>query len=199
LIALDAATGQPCEAFGKSGSVDLTVGAEPYGGNPYSDNPYGASFRIAMYSMSSPPAVVGDLVIVGSAIRDNVGVVQHRGVVRAYDARSGALRWTWDPIPREAGQPGYKTWEGKLAHRTGAANVWAPISVDPALDLVFLPTTSPSPDVRSIFGSYIQCCWPVAASSANTRVEGVLKYRVLSTMIGVASKAPRYVENWVPS
>jgi quinoprotein glucose dehydrogenase len=59
-----------------------------------------------MYSVTSPPAVAGDLVIVGSAINDNVGVFQHRGVVRAYDARSGALRWTWDPIPREAGQPG---------------------------------------------------------------------------------------------
>ena len=146
LLALDAASGQPREAFGKGGSIDLTAGAEPFGGSPYPDNPYGTRFRIGMYSVTSPPAVAGDLVIVGSAINDNVGVVQHRGVVRAYDARSGALRWTWDRIPREAGQPGFKSWEGKLAHRTGAANVWAPISVDPARDLVFLPTTSPSPD-----------------------------------------------------
>ena len=99
-----------------------------------------------MYSVTSPPAIISDLVIVGSSIIDNVGVVRQRGVVRAYDTRSGSLRWTWDPIPREKGEPGYSTWEGKLAHRTGAANVWPPISVDPGRDLVLLPTGSASPD-----------------------------------------------------
>jgi quinoprotein glucose dehydrogenase len=98
LIALNAVSGQPCQTFGKAGEIDLAAGAEPYGGNPYPDNPSGAGLRIGMYSVTSPPAVAGDLVIVGSAIKDNVGVVQYRGVVRAYDARSGALRWTWDPI-----------------------------------------------------------------------------------------------------
>ena len=140
LIALDAATGQPHRAFGRGGSIDLTVGAGASGGDPYDGHVVGE------YNVTSPPAVIGDLVIVGAAIGDNIGVVQQRGVVRAYDARNGALRWSWDPIPRQPDDPGYKTWEGKLAHRTGAANVWPPISVDPARDLVFLTTTSPSPD-----------------------------------------------------
>jgi quinoprotein glucose dehydrogenase len=66
--------------------------------------------------------------------------------VRAYDARSGALRWSWDPIPRQPGEPGAETWRGPIALQTGSANVWPPISADPERDLVFLPTTSPSPD-----------------------------------------------------
>jgi quinoprotein glucose dehydrogenase len=73
LIALDAATGQPRQAFGNGGSIDLTVGAEPYGGNPYS-----ARVLVGEYNVTSPPAVIGDLVIVGSAINDNIGVVQQR-------------------------------------------------------------------------------------------------------------------------
>jgi quinoprotein glucose dehydrogenase len=141
LIALDAATGQPRSAFGHGGSIDLSSGAEPYGGNPY-----GRSALVGQYNVTSPPAVIDDLVIVGAAIGDNQGVVQQRGLVRAFDARSGALRWSWDPIPRQPGEPGYETWEGALAHRTGGANVWPPISVDPTRDLVVLPTTAPSPD-----------------------------------------------------
>jgi quinoprotein glucose dehydrogenase len=141
LIALDAATGRPRPTFGHDGSLDLTGGAEPYGGNPYS-----ARMPAGQYNVTSPPAVIGDVVIVGAAVGDNIAVVQHRGLVRAFDARTGALRWGWDPVPRQPGEPGYETWADGLAHRTGAANVWPPISVDPARDLVFLPTTAPSPD-----------------------------------------------------
>jgi quinoprotein glucose dehydrogenase len=141
LIALDAATGRPRPTFGRDGSLELTSGAEPYGGNPY-----GGRIPAGQYNVTSPPAVIGDLVIVGAAVGDNLAVVQQRGLVRAYDARSGALRWGWDPVPRQPGDPGYETWVGGQAHRTGAANVWPPISVDPARDLVFLPTTAPSPD-----------------------------------------------------
>ena len=79
---------------------------------------------------------MGDLVITGSSIGDNGAVDMPRGVVRGYDVRTGALRWTWDPIP----------WAEKQQVRTGAANAWSTIAADPARDLVFIPTGSASPD-----------------------------------------------------
>jgi quinoprotein glucose dehydrogenase len=132
LIALDAATGTPCQDFGQYGQVDLTRDVR--------------LVRRGMYGVTSPPAVLGALVIVGSAIGDNRGVQLERGVVRAYEARTGQLRWGWDPIPQDAADPARSTWEGDSATRTGAANAWAVISADPARDLVFVPTSSPSPD-----------------------------------------------------
>ena len=83
------------------------------------------------YQVTSPPVVVGTTVIVGSSIGDNGRAELERGTVRAFDAKSGAPRWTWDPTP-----PG----------KTGAANAWAPMSVDATRDLVFVPTGSASPD-----------------------------------------------------
>ncbi|HZN66022.1 MAG TPA: pyrroloquinoline quinone-dependent dehydrogenase [Tepidisphaeraceae bacterium] len=132
LICLDAADGKPCEDFGGNGQVDLKQGVGPV--------------APGMYQVTSPPAVIGDLVVVGSSIADNRTVEDARGVVRAFDARTGEQRWSWDPIPRRPGEKGYDTWRGPLAHGTGAANAWAPISVDAARDLVFVPTSSPSPD-----------------------------------------------------
>jgi quinoprotein glucose dehydrogenase len=79
---------------------------------------------------------VGDLVITGSSIGDNMAVDMPRGVVRAYDARTGVLLWTWDPIP----------WADKQLVRTGAANAWSTMAADPSRDLVLVPTGSASPD-----------------------------------------------------
>ncbi|MBO0719847.1 MAG: pyrroloquinoline quinone-dependent dehydrogenase [Blastocatellia bacterium] len=132
LIALDAATGKPCADFGENGQVDLT-----------------RDLRIVDrggYQVTSPPAVIGDAIIVGSSISDNRGVELERGVVRAYDARSGKLLWSWDPIPVNANDPARKTWSGESADHTGAANAWSIISTDAELGLVFVPTSSPSPD-----------------------------------------------------
>ena len=67
-------------------------------------------------------------------------------MVRAYDARTGALRWSWDPIPTRESDPARSTWAGDSWRRTGAANVWSVMSVDAASGLVFVPTSSPSPD-----------------------------------------------------
>jgi len=130
LIALDAATGAPCADFGQSGQVSLRNVPRYVGG---------------WYHMTSPPAVIDDLVVVGSAIDDNGRVDMPGGVVRAFDARSGALRWSWDPIPPNAADGG----EGdakKTGWTTGAANAWSIMSVDPERDLVFVPTGSASPD-----------------------------------------------------
>ncbi len=68
------------------------------------------------------------------------------GEVRAFDARTGALRWSWDPVPRNPADPAWQTWIGPHAHQTGAANAWSVIAADPARDLLFVPTGSASPD-----------------------------------------------------
>jgi quinoprotein glucose dehydrogenase len=134
LFAIDAASGRPCAGFGSNGAVDLRVGLRV------------APFEFQAYEETSPPAVIGDLVIVGSGVADNANLAPASGEVRAFDARSGALKWTFDPIPQDSTDPAYKTWQGGSARRTGAANVWSIIAVDPGRDLVFLPTTSPAPD-----------------------------------------------------
>jgi len=120
LFALDAATGRPCADFGASGRVDLTRGVARVRNR-------------AEYAVTSAPAIVGDLVIVGSSIADNERSDSPSGVVRAFDARTGALRWRWDPIPQALAP-------------MGAANAWATISVDAERGLVFVPTGSASPD-----------------------------------------------------
>ena len=116
LIALDGQTGTRCADFGERGQVNLARGIADSG-------------HRGGYAVTSAPAIVNDLVIVGSSIADNDRVDSPSGVVRAFDARSGALRWKWDPIAD-----------------AGAANAWAPISTDAASGLVFVPTGSASPD-----------------------------------------------------
>ena len=132
LLALDAATGKLCSDFGDNGSIDLSKDVR------LTDR--------GQYQVTSPPAIIDDLVIVGSAIGDNRAVELERGVVRAYEARSGKLKWSWDPIPVKPQDPAGKTWKGESAIKSGAANAWAPLSADPELGLVFVPTGSPSPD-----------------------------------------------------
>ena len=141
LIALDAATGVPCVDFGDAGQINLrdVPGYERKGLGEHHQG---------WYHMTSPPATIDDLVIVGSAIDDNNRVDMPLGTVRAFDARTGALRWSWEPIPRN------RPSEGKDATRTagsgtwitGAANAWSVMAVDAERDLVFVPTGSASPD-----------------------------------------------------
>jgi len=132
LIAIDAKDGSRCTGFGDNGEVRIDPGMELW---------WEGEFQI-----TSPPVVVGDTVIVGSAIGDNARVEAPAGTVRAFDVRSGAARWQWDPIPRSPDNPASATWQGKQPPREGHANVWAPMSADQERGLVFLPTSSPSPD-----------------------------------------------------
>jgi len=134
LIALDARTGRTCADFGEQGTVNLRTGLR---NPPQSDGEYG---------MTSPPAVVNGVVVIGSSVSDNGRTDLASGEIRAFDARTGALRWSWDPIPRTASDPAWTTWNGPVAHATGAANAWAPIAADVERDLVVIPTSSPSPD-----------------------------------------------------
>jgi quinoprotein glucose dehydrogenase len=132
LIAIDGRTGRRCTDFGVRGEVDLKSGIRIRDPDDY--------------LVTSPPAVYRDLVIVGSAIGDNRAVDIERGVVRAFDARSGALRWSWDPIPTQSSDPASQDWDAAAAARTGGANAWGVMSVDPARGLLFVPTGSASPD-----------------------------------------------------
>lgn len=127
LIALDGATGAPVSSFGKDGIIDLTEG-------------------IGQIQVTSPPAIINDLIITGSTMGDNHRIDYPAGVVRAYHGKTGKLVWSWDPIPRNPEDPAYETWNGPSVQQTGAANAWAPLSVDIERDLVFIPTSSPSPD-----------------------------------------------------
>jgi quinoprotein glucose dehydrogenase len=136
LIALDAAAGTPIAEFGDHGEIDLRKGLRI----PPAPN------RFADYEQTSPPAVVGNTVIVGSGVADNYQVGQPSGEVRGFDAATGKQKWSWDPIPQLAGQPGADTWKQGSAQRTGAANAWSVIVSDPVRQLVFVPTGSASPD-----------------------------------------------------
>ena len=137
LVAVDAETGKACPAFGTGGQVSLKTGINLQSGIDH--------LIPGEYHFTSAPAVVGDVVVVGSAINDNDRVEMPSGAVRGYNARTGARVWSWDPVPRDPSDPARSAWQNG-ADRTGAANVWGPISADPEDDLVFLPTTSPSPD-----------------------------------------------------
>ena len=137
LLALDAANGKPCLDFGEDGVVNLlhNVRSQFKEGDEWRD-----------YLVTSPPAILDGKVIVGSSIGDNRAVLEELGIVRAFDARSGALVWSWDPIPRDASNPVYSEWTPESTANASAANAWAPLSVDVARHLVFVPTGSVSPD-----------------------------------------------------
>jgi quinoprotein glucose dehydrogenase len=138
LAALDAATGRPVAAFGNDGVVDLNDQHRTRDGIPL----------VGTIGSSSPPTVVGDVIVVGSA--HHVGLrppsrVNTPGDIRGYDARTGELLWTFKTIP-ELGEEGYETWLNESATYTGNAAVWAPISYDAETGYVYLPTEAATGD-----------------------------------------------------
>ncbi len=129
LIALDARTGELCAGFGRAGRVALREGigsAEPW-----------------EYYPTSPPLVIGDVVVIGALVADQLRTDAPSGVVRAFDLVTGELRWAWDPVP-----PTWPTDEsdGDARYAAGTPNVWAPMSGDEARGLVFVPTGNPATD-----------------------------------------------------
>ena len=120
LFAIDAASGSPCTDFGEQGMIDLRQGLRR---PPRSKDEY---------QTTSPPAILGELVIIGSSVADNNRTLMPSGEVRAFDARTGKLRWTWHSLPADL--------------EAGAGNAWSLLSVDEARNLVFVPTGSSSPD-----------------------------------------------------
>ncbi len=136
LYALDLNTGELCQEFGAEGYVDLTK-----------DISLSAPGNLGI---TSPPVIHGDLIITGSSIADFRGVEVEPGIVRAFNARTGEEVWKWDPVPQDRSLPAWQTWGGAAAI-AGAGNAWAPLSIDSARDLVFVPTSAPG---SSFFGGH---------------------------------------------
>ncbi|HVH84801.1 MAG TPA: PQQ-binding-like beta-propeller repeat protein, partial [Steroidobacteraceae bacterium] len=132
LLAIDADTGKPCADFGSGGQVDLTRGIR------IRDRP--------AYLVTSPPAIYANVVIVGSSIGDNRAADVERGVIRGFDALSGALIWSFDPLPDSPTHPAAADWSLTQAASTGAGNAWGVMTVDEEHALVLVPTGSASPD-----------------------------------------------------
>ena len=131
LYALNALTGQPITDFGDGGRVDLTTGLQ----------------EGANYSWNGAPTVVSDVVVLGQAMSDvHFEKEASRGDVRAFDVRTGELRWTFHTIP-QAGEFGNDTWEDDAWEFTGHAPVWALFSADEELGYIYMPVTSSTSDM----------------------------------------------------
>jgi glucose dehydrogenase len=162
LHALDAETGLPLENWGEpvglegfpeSGTVDMIPdlisdwGPWLEHGSEYDPN-QGIPQELGYITTSSPPIVVNDVVVVGNSAEQ--GYLQTRienvpGDILAYDARTGDLKWKFHVIPRP-GEEGHETWENDAWEWTGDVSSWAPMSADPELGLVYVPTNPPTID-----------------------------------------------------
>jgi quinoprotein glucose dehydrogenase len=136
LIAIDARNGKLCTGFGDGGIVALEE-------DVLTATPPAA---IGEVRFANPPLIVNGVAIIGSTVRDNHRYNAPSGVIRAFDARTGAARWSFDPIPRDPETAKQLGWTDAAATYTGGANAWGLMSADDERDLVFLPTSGPSPD-----------------------------------------------------
>jgi quinoprotein glucose dehydrogenase len=134
MFALDAKTGRPVRGFGENGSVDLTHGlSRPVGERWY-------------YSITSPPVIVRDVVVVGSSVMDfPLRPAMPPGDVRGFDVRTGKKLWTFGAVPGP-GEVGHETWENDSWKATGGVNVWTLMSGDEDLGYVYLPFSTPAND-----------------------------------------------------
>ena len=130
VYALDPATGKVIESFGKNGRIDLR---EELGRDP----------AMQSVALTSPGVVYKDLLIVGG--RNPETLPAPPGDIRAYDVRTGALRWSFHTIPHP-GEFGYDTWPKEAWKTSGAANNWAGMAVDIERGIVYVPTGSAAPD-----------------------------------------------------
>jgi quinoprotein glucose dehydrogenase len=140
LICVEAASGRPCKGFGEQGRVDLTRGL------PRADRSKRDYLNAMLYSVQSPPIVVGDVVIHGSSIADRrINKEAVPGWVRAWDVRTGEHRWDFHTVPQE-GEEGVETWENESWRYSGNANVWTYMSADEEAGIVYLPTGTATND-----------------------------------------------------
>jgi len=162
LIALDAASGIICESFADKGTLHLEHGM------PY--NPAG------YYYSTSPPVIAADKIIIGGAVNDNFSIHEQSGVIRAFDARSGALVWNWDSGNPTETQP---LAEGKI-YTVNSPNSWSVFSVDEALGLVYIPLGNQVPDQLGM-----------------NRSANVEKYSSGIVALDIASGADRWMRQFV--
>ena len=141
LVALNAKNGSLINSFGTGGIVDLKVGAVKGRGEPI-------DLERGEIGVHSTPAIVRDVAIVGSSFREGATVETHnntKGLVRAFDVRTGKLLWTFNTIPRP-GEFGNDTWENESWADNGNVGVWTQITVDEEAGLVYLPVETPTSD-----------------------------------------------------
>jgi len=141
LVALNAKTGAPVNAFGTNGIIDLKSGAVQGTGRQI-------DLETGEIGIHSTPVVAGNTVIVGAAFREGMTVPTHnntKGLVRAFDVRTGKQLWQFNTIPRP-GEFGNDTWEENSWAFNGNTGVWTQMSVDEQLGLVYLPVETPSSD-----------------------------------------------------
>jgi quinoprotein glucose dehydrogenase len=170
LHALDAETGRPLEGFGRPvpvpgfgqhGTVDMMAFLR----TPSHDPAQGIPPGLGSITNSSPPIVVNGVVIVGSSAPTGLGnqsrIDNIPGDILAFDAKTGAHKWTFHVIPRP-GELGHETWESDAWQRVGNVNAWAPLSADVERGVVYVPTDAPTNDVfggfrpgNNLFGSSI--------------------------------------------
>ena len=159
LTCLNAKTGMMIPSFGENGQIDLKKGMYTGAGTPI-------DLETGEAGLHSTPTVVNDTVIVGSAFKEGMTVVTRnntKGLVRAFDVKTGKLVWTFHTIPKK-GEFGYETWENGSADYNGNTGVWTQITVDPQLGLVYLPVESPTSDYyggerpgNNLFGESLVC------------------------------------------
>jgi quinoprotein glucose dehydrogenase len=141
LVELNAKNGAMISSFGKDGIVDLKVGAVKGKGEQI-------DLETGEIGIHATPTVVKDVVIIGSSMREGATVSTHnntKGLVRAFDVRTGKLLWTFHTIPRP-GELGSDTWENESWAVNGNTGVWTQITVDEDLGLVYLPVETPTSD-----------------------------------------------------
>jgi quinoprotein glucose dehydrogenase len=151
LICLDAKTGLPVDSFGSHGVIDV------------GDNLLWPINK-KHYANTSPPVVYKDLVILGSGVGDRLMYRNDPpGDVRAWDARTGKLAWSFHTIPQK-GEYGNDTWQKDAETYTGHTNVWPPMSLDEQRGLLYLPVSTPSNDFyggrrpgNGLFGDTLVC------------------------------------------
>jgi quinoprotein glucose dehydrogenase len=159
LIALNARNGSMIQSFGEGGAVDLKKGAVTGKGQQI-------ELETGEIGLHSTPTVVKDVVIVGSSFKEGMTVVTHnntKGLVRAFDVKTGKLLWTFNTIPRP-GEFGNDTWENESWATNGNTGVWSQITVDEEAGLVYLPVEDPTSDYygghrpgNNLFGDSIVC------------------------------------------
>ena len=126
LYALDARSGDPVEGFGDGGAIDLRENLQPRAQN-------------LSVSLRTPGVVYGNLLVIGSVVSESLPSAP--GYIRAYDAKTGALRWRFHTIPHP-GEPGYETWPEDGWQKLGGANSWAGMALDTERGLVYAGTGS---------------------------------------------------------
>jgi quinoprotein glucose dehydrogenase len=159
LVSLNAQTGQPIKTFGKDGILDMKVGALVGKGEQI-------NLETGEIGLHSTPTVAKDVVIVGSSFREGLTVKTHnntKGLVRAWDVRTGKLLWKFNTIPTP-GEYGNDTWEKESWAINGNTGVWSQITVDEEAGLVYLPVEDPTSDLygghrpgNNLYGDSLVC------------------------------------------